>query len=91
MVPAPVAPAAPVQPAAPRSGTTQQKVPAAVGALPAQVPPQAGMVWVNLESKVFHREGSRWYGKTKNGKFMTEAEASAAGYREAKTHTKKPQ
>ncbi len=70
--------------AAPMGGTTGS---AAVA--PAQVPPQAGMVWVNLDSKVFHRQGSRWYGKTKNGKFMTEADAVAAGYREAKTHTKK--
>ena len=49
-----------------------------------QPPPSKGMVWVNLESKVYHREGDRWYGKTKHGKFMTEADAIAAGYREAK-------
>ena len=40
----------------------------------------AGKVWVNLDSKVYHT-GGRWYGKTKNGKFMTEAEAKAAGYK----------
>jgi DNA uptake protein ComE-like DNA-binding protein len=58
---------------------------AAVAAAPAaQTPPQPGMVWVNLESKVFHREGDRWYGKTKRGKFMTEADALAAGYHESK-------
>jgi competence protein ComEA len=50
----------------------------------AQTPPQKGMVWVNLESKVFHLEGDRWYGKTKRGKFMMEADAIAAGYRESK-------
>jgi helix-hairpin-helix protein len=43
-----------------------------------------GMVWVNPKTKVFHRQGDRWYGKTKNGKYMTEAEAVAAGYRESK-------
>ncbi len=53
-------------------------------AVVAQTPPQKGMVWVNLESKVFHLEGDRWYGKTKRGKFMTEADALAAGYRAAK-------
>lgn len=87
VAPAAIAPAAPAQPAASKAATTQQKA----AAMPAQVPPQAGMVWVNLDSKVFHREGSHWYGNTKNGKFMTEADAVAAGYREAKTHTKKPQ
>jgi hypothetical protein len=42
------------------------------------------MVWVNPKTKGFHRQGDRWYGKTKNGKYMTEAEAVAAGYRESK-------
>lgn len=50
----------------------------------AKVPPQKGMVWVNTESGIFFREGDRWYGKTKEGKFMTEADATKAGYREAK-------
>jgi len=42
----------------------------------------SGLVWVNTDSKVYHKSG-RWYGKTKSGKFMTEAEAQAAGYRAA--------
>ena len=50
----------------------------------AQQPPAKGMVWVNTSTKVFHREGDRYYGKTKAGKFMTEADAVQAGYREAK-------
>ena len=41
-----------------------------------------GKVWVNTETKVYHKSG-RWYGKTKHGKFMTESEAKAAGYKEA--------
>jgi hypothetical protein len=45
----------------------------------------AGKVWVNLETGVYHKNG-RWYGRTKNGKFMTEAEAKKAGYRESKRH-----
>lgn len=56
----------------------------------AQQPPAKGMVWVNLDTKVFHREGDRYYGKTKNGKFMTEADAAKAGYHEAKTGAVKP-
>jgi helix-hairpin-helix protein len=50
----------------------------------ARVPPAKGMVWVNTKSGVFHSEGDRWYGKTKEGKFMTEADALKAGYRTAK-------
>jgi hypothetical protein len=40
-------------------------------------------VWVNLDSGVYHL-GGRWYGKTKNGKFMTVDEAKKAGYKAAK-------
>jgi Helix-hairpin-helix motif len=50
----------------------------------AQTPPQKGMVWVNLNTRIYHREGDRWYGKTKNGKFMSESDAQKAGYRAAK-------
>jgi hypothetical protein len=39
---------------------------------------------VNTDSKIFHKEGDRWYGKTTEGKWMTEQDALAAGYREAK-------
>jgi len=51
----------------------------------AQQPPVKGMVWVNLSTKVYHKEGDRYYGNTKNGKFMTEDDAIKAGYRAAKT------
>ncbi|HXX00272.1 MAG TPA: hypothetical protein VEJ00_03585 [Candidatus Acidoferrales bacterium] len=45
----------------------------------------SGKVWVNLDSKVYHKSG-RWYGKTKNGKFMTEDEAKAAGYKASQSN-----
>jgi hypothetical protein len=55
----------------------------------ARTPPRSGLVWVNTESKVYHVEGDRWYGKTKKGEWMTEAEARAAGYRPVKEAEKK--
>jgi len=42
-----------------------------------------GLVWVNTESHVYHREGSRFYGTTKKGKYMTEQEAISEGDRAA--------
>ena len=53
--------------------------------------PAAGMVWVNTDSKIYHYEGDRWYGKTKEGKFMTEADAIKAGYRASKEGAPKAQ
>jgi len=41
-----------------------------------------GLVWVNTSSKVYHKNG-QFYGKTKQGKFMTEADAQKAGYKAA--------
>ena len=83
--PAPAAAPAPA-PAARKAGASAP--PAASNAEPAQKPPAKGMVWVNTETKVFHREGDRWYGNTKHGKYMTEADATAAGYRESKEKMK---
>jgi hypothetical protein len=58
----------------------------------AAAPPSgSGMVWANLDTKVYHRDGDRWYGKTKHGKYMTEADAQKAGFRPAKTGKEKEQ
>jgi hypothetical protein len=43
----------------------------------------SGKVWVNLDSGVYHKAG-RWYGKTKNGKFVSVDEAKKAGYKASK-------
>ena len=36
-------------------------------------------VWVNLNSSKYHCYGDRYYGKTANGRYMTEAAAKSAG------------
>jgi micrococcal nuclease len=40
-------------------------------------------VWVNTSSRVYHCPGTRYYGTTKNGRYMRQDEAQAAGYRPA--------
>jgi hypothetical protein len=51
--------------------------------------PTDTVVWVNLQSKVFHTSGSKSYGKTKRGAYMCEKESTAAGFRAPKG-AKKP-
>lgn len=80
----------------PQAGSSTNPAPAATSTAPAKASSASGVttseiaaakanhkVWVNLDSGVYHK-GGRWYGKTKNGKFMTEDEAKKAGYKAAK-------
>lgn len=67
------APATPASPATPAATAAPKKA-----AAPAAGGP--GQVWVNKDSKVYHCSGSRWYGKTKNGEYMTEAQATSQGF-----------
>jgi hypothetical protein len=42
-----------------------------------------GLVWVNTETHIYHKEGSRFYGTTKKGKYVSEPDAIKEGDRAA--------
>ncbi len=47
--------------------------------------PSDTVVWVNTKSHIYHLAGTRSYGTTKQGAYMCEADANAAGDRASKS------
>jgi hypothetical protein len=66
----------------PTGGLRAQDLSKPVGFLLAQS--EERQVWVNTATGVYHYPGTRWYGNTKQGKYMTEKDAIGQGYRAAR-------
>lgn len=80
-VPNPLAPDAPASAPAPAATPAAGPAKAARPGAPAQAAGGgAGKVWANTSSKVYHCEGSKYYGKTRKGEYLTEADARAKGF-----------
>lgn len=85
-------PATPAKPAAAPTVTTTATAASASSTNSAKAAPKAsapamteaagggtGKVWINTKSNTYHCQGTKFYGKTKVGEYMTEADAKAKG------------
>jgi hypothetical protein len=91
--PAPIAPA-PAPTYQPKPKPMQAGRPTGAGEFATEVEARGrcgagAVVWVNTKGKshTYHYSGSRWYGTTKQGAYMCEADAGAAGYHASKSKT----
>jgi hypothetical protein len=46
--------------------------------------PSGPVVWVNLDSKIYHYAGHKAYGHTKSGAYMCESDTTSQGMRASK-------
>jgi hypothetical protein len=92
-VPAPVAtPAATtiapnfISPSTPDTSTSDQQSSGGLSTFSSEDDAQAHcpdltVVWLNLNSGIYHMKAERWYGATNNGAYVCQQEADAAGDR----------
>jgi hypothetical protein len=91
---APAAAPAPAPAPAYQPKPTQAALPTGAGQFASEAEakarcPRDTVVWVNTKGKshTYHYSGSRWFGTTKQGAYMCEADAGAAGYHASKSKT----
>ena len=53
--------------------------------------PSDTIVWANTPTRIYHYSGTRYYGQTRRGAYMCEANARAAGYRATRSRQRDAQ